>query len=209
MATIILEDGPGYGAGIRYVGTLDPGAIGAYAVWLDTTGTPAVIRVRNATNTAWLATGNGPVVPLNSECFIECNVPPVVSGAPPDSLPFDKVYDAAENETVGDAIPAGLGLTIDATRKIFTAQADLLLAVSFSAQVTNALAHAAYLKVKGSKLYADTGVVETPAGATVGYPFGAQSVFAMTAGDTFSIVQFGTPADTPYAYAAGQLVRLA
>ena len=37
----------------------DPGAVGAGAVWIDTSGAPALIYVRNSTNTGWIAAGGG------------------------------------------------------------------------------------------------------------------------------------------------------
>lgn len=40
-----------------YVANSDPGAVGAYAFWTDTTTTPHVLKVRNAGNTAWVQVG--------------------------------------------------------------------------------------------------------------------------------------------------------
>jgi len=42
-----------------YSQTTDPGAVGAGEVWIDTSVAPALIYVRNATNTAWVAAGGG------------------------------------------------------------------------------------------------------------------------------------------------------
>lgn len=40
-----------------YVASSDPGAVGAYRFWTDTTTTPHVLKVRNAGNTAWVRVG--------------------------------------------------------------------------------------------------------------------------------------------------------
>jgi hypothetical protein len=40
-----------------YVASSDPGAVGAYRFWTDTTTTPHVLKVRNAANTAWVLIG--------------------------------------------------------------------------------------------------------------------------------------------------------
>lgn len=40
-----------------YVSSSDPGAVGAYVFWTDTTTTPYLLKVRNAGNTAWTVVG--------------------------------------------------------------------------------------------------------------------------------------------------------
>src|SRR5688572_21879169 len=41
-----------------YVQELDPGAIGAYKGWVDTSSSPYILRVRNSTNTGWDEVGS-------------------------------------------------------------------------------------------------------------------------------------------------------
>jgi hypothetical protein len=41
-----------------YVQSSDPGAVGALKAWIDTTTTPALHKVRNSANTAWLVVGS-------------------------------------------------------------------------------------------------------------------------------------------------------
>lgn len=43
-----------------YVASSDPGAVGAYRFWTNTTTTPHVLYVRNAANTAWVRVGEIP-----------------------------------------------------------------------------------------------------------------------------------------------------
>lgn len=65
MATIILPDEPAYGRGIRYIGDVDPGAVGAWEVWVELPAVgPAVSHMRNAADTAWLDVGSGGSVPF-------------------------------------------------------------------------------------------------------------------------------------------------
>jgi hypothetical protein len=43
----------------HYVQSSDPGTVGADKLWLDTSGTPYLIKRRNAGNTAWVLCGDG------------------------------------------------------------------------------------------------------------------------------------------------------
>lgn len=55
-----------------HVASSDPGAVGAYQFWTDTTTTPHVLKVRNAANTAWVIVGEtitGSNVGAGSEVF--------------------------------------------------------------------------------------------------------------------------------------------
>lgn len=45
---------------VGHVSNVDPGAVGAYHAWIDTSTTPATLKVRNAGNSAWLAVGQIP-----------------------------------------------------------------------------------------------------------------------------------------------------
>lgn len=42
---------------IAHVSSIDPGAVGAYKGWIDTTTTPHILKVRNAGNSAWVQVG--------------------------------------------------------------------------------------------------------------------------------------------------------
>jgi hypothetical protein len=62
-----LHDGPGYGVGLRYVQTTDPGAVGAFEQWFDGTN----LYIRNAANTAWVTIGAGGTTPPLAEVLAQ------------------------------------------------------------------------------------------------------------------------------------------
>lgn len=90
-----------------YVQSADPGAVGAFKDWYDTTNTPAVHKVRNSANTGWLTVGDtGLLNTLAADKLTESDIADdyVVSGflpvVPSPASPTVLSYTARQFSTV-------------------------------------------------------------------------------------------------------------
>lgn len=105
MATIQLPDEPGYGHGVQWIGDVDPGAVGAYQVWLDPTS--GGLQIRNATNTGWdLAAGTTIAGPDDPDGSLGARVE--ATAAAPDT--GGSVSASAGDAGVGGGVGAALTL---------------------------------------------------------------------------------------------------
>ena len=206
MADFILPDGPGMGRGIRHIGPTDPGAVGAWAVWLElpVSGAPAVLHVRDAANATWLGTADPTpaVVPAVAEFSAYNLAPPTSSVSPGTLIPWGNF---ADDNGFPAAIPAAIGITYAAG--VFTMVRAGILALSLVATPSAGI-NLAYLDLALPAALAHSQTL-IPAAAQAAPTFKIERVLALHAGDTFRFNIIGTAAQQNISSASLTVTRLA
>ncbi len=214
MADIIINDGPGYGLGLRFVGPNDPGGEGPYQQWLEIPPAPAVpvLHVRNDTNTGWLVAGGSGLAPEAAFIFASTAALPAGSA--------HVIWDAANwTDRAGNALAdptaqlAGMGLSYDAATGVFTVLAggDGVYALRVDTQAAAvATVHFATVAIQGTGGYAhlDGAVAYVPAGSIASFYAGIALTDTFVAGDQFYVSVAQTAAETDLSWAALGIVKV-
>jgi hypothetical protein len=131
VTTLAIPDGPGYGRGIHYIGDVDPGAVGAYETWWNST--TDTLYVRAANNAAWIAVGGTPggVGVTAAEKAALDAAPTALAGANP-AVSVADLLGAAGFEALTTP-PVSATIYANATGKLLLCSLDVILSPTVAA----------------------------------------------------------------------------